>query len=37
MNLSEAPLHIDCSEELGLLTEAATNYLRDKSTFEEMK
>ena len=37
MNLSEAPLHIDCSEELGLLTEAATNYLRDKSTFEEMR
>ena len=37
MNISEARVRIECSEELGLLTEAATNYLRDKSTVEEAR
>ena len=37
MNLSEAPLRIECSEELGMLTDAATGYLRDRSTFEEVR
>ena len=37
MNFSEAPLRIDCSEELGMLTDAATSYLRDNSSVERAR
>jgi len=37
MNLSETELNFQCSEELGMLTDAATSYLRENSTIADAR